>query len=426
MKLFAEGCGEPPFLEKGVPRYSSTIVSFHGSKMSTHHTATRIAIRHGGPATDMTLDLLREIGGDDFKGKTVLVKPNAGFKSVPGSGVITNCEVVRGVVRFLKEAGANRILVGDSSILGVDPDEALEASGIAGVAREEGCAVVNLENGDPVTLTVSNPMAVDRIKVSSIALEADKIVSVPVMKTHMHARATLGIKNMKGCLHGRQKTQFHHLKEQDRFSRWHDYKALDRAIADLSSVLLPDLVVIDGTMAMEGLGPMIGDPKPMHLVLGGQDPIAVDAAAAYLMGLTPDEPEHLFLAATKRGRTVPRLEEIDCDRSMFATLRSPFKPAVAEDVSAQYPEFVLAEGESCSACHATVMAFLKVMGRTYADKTKTQLAFGRDIDPDALTGDRLILLGNCTAKLRGRGEFLEGCPPVPSDIVRAMELLKKK
>ena len=37
-------------------------------------------------------------------------------------------------------------------------------------------------------------------------------------------------------------------------------------------------------------------------------------------------------------------------------------------------------------------------------------------------GSRVVLVGNCTAKLRGEGRaFCKGCPPVPSQIARTID-----
>ena len=66
----------------------------------------RVGIRRGGDPALMVLNLLREIVTKEFRGQSVLIKPNLGFLGRPGTGIVTHCEVVRGVVRFMKEAGA--------------------------------------------------------------------------------------------------------------------------------------------------------------------------------------------------------------------------------------------------------------------------------------------------------------------------------
>jgi uncharacterized protein (DUF362 family) len=380
----------------------------------------KVGIRQGGNPAGMTVELLREVVTQDFRNRSVLVKPNLGFLGDSGTGIITHCEVVRGVVRFMKEVGAQPF-IGDSCIFGVNPKEVFERSGTATIAREEGVDLINLDEGRPVPFHVPDPYAVDGFKVSSYAAEADRIVSVPVMKTHMHVIASLSLKNMKGCLHQREKMRFHHLREEDRFLAWHPYKNLDRAVADLASVLYADLAVIDGIVAMEGLGPGLGEPKPLGLVLAGEDSIATDIAALFLMGFTEKELPHLALAMTKRKRTGLTFEDLDVDREAFLALRSPFKRAVPEDISAQFPEFTITSGETCSACDATMMAFLKTWGKSYSGKDVPQIAMGKRIDPRRIHKERCILVGNCTAKLREMGIFLEGCPPIPSDILKAID-----
>ena len=94
----------------------------------------RVGIRQGGDPARMTVDLLREIETRALRNRSVLVKPNLGFLGNSGTGIVTHCEVVRGVVRFMKEAGA-RPFIGDSCIFGVDPIESFERSGTTAVAR---------------------------------------------------------------------------------------------------------------------------------------------------------------------------------------------------------------------------------------------------------------------------------------------------
>jgi hypothetical protein len=110
---------------------------------------------------------------------------------------------------------------------------------------------------------------------------------------------------------------------------------------------------------------------------------------------------------------------LNIDRASLEEFRSPFARAVPEDISRLFPCFEIIEGDACSACSATVMAFLKQKGRAYENREKGSLriALGKNIDPDSID-ECTILLGNCTADLRSRGRFLPGCPPVGSDIER--------
>jgi uncharacterized protein (DUF362 family) len=382
---------------------------------------SRVALRrHKAPAV-MVYEALQEVSPDPggIKNTVVLVKPNAGFLAERrGTGLVTDSETVRGAIRFFRDAGAAKVLVGDGAVAGVNASGALKAAGIEDVARQEGALPVNLDGGKPVDIAVGEPMAVDRIRISSIALEADLIVSMPVMKSHMNTVASLGIKNLKGCLHRREKQRFHHLAEEERFRRWHRWKTLERAIADLYSVLRPGMVVVDGVVAMEGMGPSMGDPKPLGLVLASKDALAAELAALHIMGIHWREVPHVFLSAQKTGAELPdEISALDIDLGLLEASRSPFARAVPEDITALFPYFEIIEADACSACCATVMAFLKQKGQRYANRKagSVRIAFGKNVDPD-LVDERTILLGNCTAGLRARGRFLPGCPPVGSDI----------
>ena len=264
------------------------------------------------------------------------------------------------------------------------------------------------------------------MKISSYAAEADCIVSVPVMKTHMYAIASLSLKNMKGCLHQREKMRFHHLREEDRFAPWHGFKNLDRAVADLSSVLYADLVVIDGIVAMEGLGPISESRSPLAWSWQAEDPIAADTAALFLMGFSAGESSSRQPGGDEaKAHGGVRRSAIWIGSASLA-LRTPFKRAVAEDVTAQFPEFRFSTGETCSACEATAMAFLKTYGKKYAGMETVQVVMGKKVDPKEWIRERCIVLGNCAARFREMGIFLEGCPPIPSDLMKAVTGLNRQ
>ena len=70
-------------------------------------------------------------------------------------------------------------------------------------------------------------------------------VNVPVVKIHVNTCVTISCKNLKGLLPSREKKRFHFL-------------GLDRCIAELVSVVRNDLVIVDGQVGQEGLGPISG------------------------------------------------------------------------------------------------------------------------------------------------------------------------
>ena len=136
----------------------------------------------------------------NFKGKRVLIKPNAARVAFPGQGVTTHPLVVEAIIDYLREEGASDIVIGESCIFGVNPEEAFRTTGMKEVSQKEGVELIDLDQGDPVEIAISRGKLLKKIKVPALLKNFNFIVSIPVMKTHMHTQVTLSIKNMKGLL----------------------------------------------------------------------------------------------------------------------------------------------------------------------------------------------------------------------------------
>ncbi len=108
------------------------------------------------------------------------------------------------------------------------------------------------------------------------ALEADSYINVPVAKHHGLAGLTLGLKNVMGVIGNPRGRIHHHIGEK---------------LADLAQVIRPSLTVIDATRMLIRNGPQGGDLDDVHIadtVLASPDPVAADAYATSLFGLSPD------------------------------------------------------------------------------------------------------------------------------------------
>ena len=63
----------------------------------------------------------------------------------------------------------------------------------------------------------------------------------------------------------------------------------------------PDFAIVDGIVGMEGNGPIQGTPKPAGVLILGDDPVAVDATCARVMGLEPERIDYLAKAGVLLG-----------------------------------------------------------------------------------------------------------------------------
>jgi uncharacterized protein (DUF362 family) len=382
-----------------------------------------VIVSKGEDPYHTTIMALNNLPLPDLANKRILIKPNAARLASPGDGITTHPTVVSATIDHLRELGAKDIVIGEGCIFGVDAREAFQLTGMTEIAGKKDLKIIDLDRFGPVELAIPQGKLLKKVKVSSFLKDIDWIVSIPAMKTHMHTRVSLSIKNMKGILWRREKAKLHHLRANARITRGD--KELDLAIAEMATILMPDLAVIDGTVGMEGMGPAYGKPKEMGIVLVSNYPLSADAVAARLMGFSPEEIPHLRLAA-ERGLGEIQLQNISVEPQDYLKWEDHFDPPPAK-FSIPFPDVVVYDEGSCSACLSTLLLFLQkyhqeIDDYRLADK-KFHVGIGKYLD-SCLEGT--ILMGNCTSNLKKRGIFIKGCPPISSQIMRTLLLKKTK
>jgi uncharacterized protein (DUF362 family) len=377
-------------------------------------SAVCAVVAHGEGPYANTRRALTGIDLTAARGKRVLLKPNAGRVAPPGAGVTTHPEAVAAAIDAFREAGAE-VAVGESPIAGVDVQEAFEVTGIAAASRRRLCPLIDLDVRPFVEVPIPEGRVIHRLRICAEVLEYDLVVSMPVMKMHMHTGVTLAVKNMKGCLWRRSKVQLHTLPPVEGGG----HKPIDLAIADLASVLRPHLAVIDGSIGMEGLGPSAGVPKALDAAVVSPDAFAADAVACQLMGTRAEDIPHLRMGA-ERGYGVIDLDRIRIAPACWKDWISAFAPP-PRNLQIEFPNITVLDGGACSACQSTLLLFLK----SYRDRLfdyfpaefPIHIAIGKN-NPEVPVGT--LCIGNCTAAHRGRGLFVPGCPPVSSAILAAL------
>lgn len=378
-----------------------------------------VQLVYGSDASVNAYKAISAVCKKEVSGKQVLLKVNTGFKGPARSGLCTNPDVVEGLIRYFREKGAGRILVGDSSIVGVDSIEALQAAGILDIcAAYPDVECVDLNAFAPVDKKINNGYMVDSILFSSALFDSDIVVSIPVMKTHMYTGATLSIKNMKGCMYKREKTKLHRLNKPVPENA--QGRALDYGLKDLSQVCYADYAVIDGSVCMEGFGPSGGEPVCMDLVLASSEPVAADMIALKLMGMPLEDVGHINLISKARGVSYEQIRVEPADYMKYA---KKFATASDARLGLACDKLVMEDESACSACHAALIQFLRYHTHEFENGENTYTIFaGKDIKrEDILNAEHPCLVGNCTAKFKDLAPFCKGCPPIPSEVTKALK-----
>ena len=206
--------------------------SMTASPFSDNPERPKVHVAGGAGGYENTIRALANVDLSVVRNKKVLLKPNAGRMAAPGSGICTGPEVMAAAMDVFAEAGAV-VHVGESPITGVKTPEAFDITGIAAEAHRRNIPLVDMDARPFVPVTIPDGVAINTLKLCPEMFEYDIVVSIPVMKTHMHTGVTLGVKNMKGCLWRRSKVTLHMLPAV----AGRPEKSLDIAITDLLSVL---------------------------------------------------------------------------------------------------------------------------------------------------------------------------------------------
>lgn len=212
----------------------------------------------------------------DVRGKRVLVKPNVLRRSMPDEGIVTNPAVLRAVVELLEEMGPASITVGDNpGLFSYGENEAsFRQTGLMEAAKGHYSNI-----GNHAQEVDFNPEFSPKISVSRAVLESDVVISLPKFKTHGLTVITGAIKNSYGFLPGAQKARLH--RQAGNPERFHD------AIAEVFRIRVPDLIIMDGVVGMEGNGPACTDLRHIGKILASDNGVALDATISRMMGLEP-------------------------------------------------------------------------------------------------------------------------------------------
>jgi len=209
-------------------------------------------------------------------GDTVLLKPNFISPRPRRCAAQTDPAVILETARLLKDIGA-KPFDGDSPAWG-DVFDCVNALEMAEPLKKLSVPVRQLDRPRKCSIGRKNIS----VGISSVALDADVIINLPKFKSHQQLVATFAVKNMFGCVSGKQKAFWHFAKG----GRYSDFCEL---LIGIYRLLNPALSIIDGVIVMDGPGPIHGRARPLGWLLAGKDPFACEVICCKLVNINPDD-----------------------------------------------------------------------------------------------------------------------------------------
>jgi uncharacterized protein (DUF362 family) len=267
--------------ESLLPEQSPTIhpESVEPTVISSPPDKAYLAVARGkdtGSIAQAAIDALGGIERFVKKDNDVIIKPNicVAYHTYEYAAT-TNPEVVGTLVKLCIEAGARRVRVMDYPFGGT-AEQAYERSGIAEAVRKAGGEMELMSAMKFREIAIPDGRDITKWQVYVDALDTDVLINVPIAKHHSLGRLTLGMKNLMGLIRDRGKFHFN----------------LGQRLADLTSLLRPQLTVVDAVRILTNHGPTGGnldDVKLMNTIIASHDIVAADSYATTLFGLNGDD-----------------------------------------------------------------------------------------------------------------------------------------
>lgn len=383
-----------------------------------------------------TLDLidgLRGIGS----GSRVVIKPNLVMwldgMNFPKYGVLTTARLMEDMVLLLAEHGVRDITIaegptesGKESLLQL----AAAGMGLDSLTRRFGVRVVNVLDGPFVRVPVDGVS----FMVHQETLEADHLINMPVLKTHMQVMVSLGMKNLKGLLDVSSRKRCHNPNPSI---------DLDYHVSKLAGALSPTLTVIDGIYSLER-GPLcFGDARRTDLIIASRDPVSADKVGAAVLGIPPQIVPHISMAASERGRASD-LSDVDIKGGLDVEAVAVPHVWEQEDGNATGTVHVLlgiwpvtgltysrVDSTLCTYCAGFMRRYVELglmLARNGSAFDDIEILFGKVQQPEG-GHKHTLLVGQCQVAKNARDARVNhavtigGCPPSEADFYKAFDEL---
>ena len=217
---------------------------------------------------------------------SVVIKPNLCYYWDYSTGETTDPKVVSAVIDWVRQSIGKNVFVyvAEADASAMRTKYAFKMLGYEKLSREKNVKLVNLSRGEIVDKDVV--VAGERfvLPVNNLLLDADLMINVPKLKTHMAVGFTCALKNLFGAIAKPRKFVYH--------------SKLAETIVGINKIVYTDIVVVDGIIVSGKT------PKKIGVIMAGDDALATDLVAAEAIGYKPSRIPYLKLAMKEKiGKT---------------------------------------------------------------------------------------------------------------------------
>ncbi len=229
-------------------------------------------------------------------GDRVLLKPNLLTGARPAKECVTRPEIVHCVAQLVQDVGGKPFL-GDGPAFGSARGVA-KANGYLPLIEKLDLPIVEFKGKRYATISEE----FNHLLLSKEAMEADVVINLPKVKSHMQLVLTMGVKNLFGCVPGKMKAWWH-------MEAGKDSSRFGTMLVETARAINPDLTIVDGIIGHEGNGPSGGEPRELGVLGASQNVFALDRALIDILQVAPETIP--TIRESLRLGVCPRIDEIE-------------------------------------------------------------------------------------------------------------------
>jgi uncharacterized protein (DUF362 family) len=233
---------------------------------------SRVALVRTSERKRGVTEVLKLLDLRNVAGKRVVLKPN--FNSADETPASTHNDTLAQLVTELHERGARSITLGESS----GPPQTrgvMEKKGVFDLARDLRFDVVDFEqiaDSEWASFAAAGTHWPAGFHLPRLIVDSEYTVSTCCLKTHGAGGVfTMSLKLSVG------------LTPKTIRRTMHASPDIRRMIAELNTGYKPNLIVLDGVAAFTDGGPSRGELKAGHVMIAGDDRVAVDAVGLAML-----------------------------------------------------------------------------------------------------------------------------------------------
>jgi uncharacterized protein (DUF362 family) len=242
------------------------------------------------------------------KGDRVLLKPNLLTGARPTKECTTRPELVAAVAQMVIEVGGKPFL-GDSPAFGSAKGVAA-ANGYLPILEKLNIPIIEFHGKRYQTVNDN----FNHLLLCKEAMEADVVINLPKLKSHVQLTLTMGVKNLFGCVPGKMKAWWH-------LEAGKDANRFGEMLVETAKAINPNLTILDGIIGHEGNGPSGGEPRHLGVLAASTNVFALDRAILEILQVAPEKVP--TAAASQRLGICPELTEIEFPQLSPESLQIP-------------------------------------------------------------------------------------------------------